>query len=99
MPTGGRGEKPLLRPVSISPGFYMFRTLRFKPLQRIGLRHVAAPWKHGQTAPPEPPRRDNCFLSIPPLDFFTPLAPMWFFAVSATTVAVSLLSGPLFPAF
>ena len=77
----------------------MFRNLRSKPLQRKGLRQAPDMANHGQTRPPEAPRRDNVLLSIPPLDFFTPLAPMWFFAVSATTDAVSLLSGPLFLAF
>jgi hypothetical protein len=43
-----------------------------------GLRQGGRGHRHGDRRPPIPPRRDSVNQSYPPLDFFTPLAPMWF---------------------
>lgn len=48
------------------------------PLRLLDLRQAADGRQHGQRPTPEAPRRDTFSQSIPSLDFFTPLASMWF---------------------
>lgn len=48
------------------------------PLRGLDLQHAANGRRHGQRPTPEAPQRDTSSQSIPPLDFFTPLASMWF---------------------
>lgn len=48
------------------------------PLQRKWLRRPAEGRRHARTKTPSAPRGDTSSQSIPPLDFFTPLASMWF---------------------
>lgn len=48
------------------------------PLRGLDLRQAAEGRRHGQRPTPEAPQRDTSCQSIPPLDFFTPLASMWF---------------------
>ena len=48
------------------------------PLRGLDLQHAADGRRHGQRPTPEAPQRDTSSQSIPPLDFFTPLASMWF---------------------
>ena len=49
-----------------------------KSMVAQNLRRMADGRPHGKERPPEAPRRDTSGQSIPLLDFFTPLASMWF---------------------
>jgi hypothetical protein len=53
-------------------------SLHRKSLRGNELRHGTDRQTRGRDRPPSAPRGDTSSQSIPPLDFFTPLASMWF---------------------